>query len=485
VATSATYSSNKRFFLNLANPTHALVIDPQGAATMVYAPEPQNEFIIDNGGSGYTQTGGWTNLTNTLAFQLDYDYAAAGSGRATATWSFNGIPNGSYQVFARWIPFVNRATNAPFTILNGTTPISTVLVNQQLPPNDDQSNAVTWKSLGTFSTTVGALAVRLANDANGYVIADAVRIVANGIPPQVPEMDVAGFDHSIDTGDLAPALDDATDFGPTALLVDSTEHAFTISNNGNAPLHLTGTPPVVISGAHAADFLLVSQPAAIIGPGQKTTFRVIFHPLGAGLRTALVSIANNDDTEHPYTFALQGTGVEAAPPPPPPALAHNAAWPEDVNADDRVSPRDVLIVINELMSQAEATSAAPLAATAAEFTTSTYYVDVTGDGRVTTRDVLVVVNYLLNAPSAAPVAAGVDVVASALGATWNESAGEAPPRPQMNPVVEKAVEIPPSVDPPMLLTPESVRTAPGEADEGVDLLVVGADIDLAAIGLFE
>lgn len=488
VLASADYSSNKKFFLNLTDPVNALTVDPQGAATMVYAPEPQNDFIIDDGALGYTQSPGWTNVTNTLAYQLDYDYAAAGSGHATASWTFTDIPNGPYQVFARWIPFVNRATNAPYTISNGTTTLDTVLVNQQTTPNDDQSNGVTWHSLGTFEATFETLSVQLTNAANGYVIADAIRIVRGGIGPQVPEMDVSGFDHSVNTGDMTPALEDATDFGPVPLLIDSQAHLFMVSNNGNADLHLTGNPAVTISGANAGDFILLTQPSAVVAPGKATAFSIVFHPTGPGLRTAVVSIANDDDTEHPYTFAVQGTGSEAAPPPA--AVPHNAAWPEDVNADNRVSPSDALILVNQILSQTQtqtaAPSAAPLAAPAAASATPTYYVDVNGDGRVSPSDLLQVVNYLLSppvtAPAAAPAAEGVDAVASALGAPGEESSDEAPPAFAEDTTAEAAAAASPSEEPPLLLSPASVE-AVLEADESSELPVEAADLDplLAAL----
>jgi hypothetical protein len=42
-----------------------------------------------------------------------------------------------------------------------------------------------------------------------------------------------------------------------------------------------------------------------------TTFQVTFDPAGAGLRSATLSIANNDVTggENPYTFRVQGIGT--------------------------------------------------------------------------------------------------------------------------------------------------------------------------------
>jgi hypothetical protein len=300
-------------------------------------------------------------------------------------------------------------------------------------------------------------------------------------------MDVAGFDHSIRTGDVTPAAEDATDFGEVPMLVDSAVHVFTITNTGNAPLHLTGSPPVVISGAHAAEFTILSQPAAVLAPGGKSTFSIIFHPLAGGLRTALVTIANNDDTEHPYEFVVQGTAGE---PPPPPGFAHNAALPEDVNGDQAVSPRDLLIIVNSLAAQAQAPAAAPLvaspAAAPAANAASTYYVDVNGDRRLSPVDALWVINYLLTrpaaAPSAAPTAAGVDAVASALGATSGESADEASPMLALDTAAVAADGVAPAGQPPQLLSPASVGAAL-EAEQSFDPLVEAAELDPLLVAL--
>ncbi len=313
VTSMATYAPNEKFYLNLSNPLHAALADPQGVGTIIFAEPPPNEYIMDDGDPGYSQTAGWTNLTNTLAYQLDYNYHAAGSGTGAAKWTFSDILSGSYQVFAHWIPFSNWATNAPFTVLDGANALGTVLVNQQQAPTGDQSNGITWQSLGTFQTNSGTLAVRLDDNANGFVIADAIRIVSDGIAPQIPEMDVAGFDRSIADGATTPSFDDGTDFGGIASTTSSATHTFTITNNGNADLHLTGSPAVEITGVNPQDFAVISQPATTISAGASTTFQVMFHPATTGPRQAIVSIANDDGNEQPYTFELQGTGLAAGP----------------------------------------------------------------------------------------------------------------------------------------------------------------------------
>jgi hypothetical protein len=178
IASGAT-GSNETFFLNLSGPSNAGMVDPQGVGTIVFGSAPADR-IIDNDDAGFGATQGWVNVTNTLAYQLDYAHHAAGTANDRATWTFDGLLPGQYQVLTRWIPFSNRATNAPYTILDGPNSLGTALVNQQLEPAGDVSNGVTWQSLGTFQISTGSLAVRLGGNANGFVIADAVRIVPQG-----------------------------------------------------------------------------------------------------------------------------------------------------------------------------------------------------------------------------------------------------------------------------------------------------------------
>jgi len=202
-----------------------------------------------------------------------------------------------------------RAIRA-YTVFDGSTNLGTVRVNQQLLPAGDSSNGVVWQSLGTFNNTTGTLKVQLGDNANGYVIADAIRIVAGGIGEQVPEMDVSGFDSSIGDGASAPQFADGTDFGTLPATTGTTTHTFTITNTGNADLHLSGSPHVTISGAAAQDYTVIAQPADTVAPGRTTTFQVMFHPNSAGARQAFISIANNDPSEPNYSFEILGTGSD-------------------------------------------------------------------------------------------------------------------------------------------------------------------------------
>ncbi len=129
-----------------------------------------------------------------------------------------------------------------------------------------------------------------------------------------PEIAVEGNATGIADGDTTPSLTDHTDFGSTATAGRTVPHTFTVRNTGGAALNLTGTPKVVVSGTHAADFSVTLQPGSpVAGSGGTTTFEVTFDPIAHGLRTAIVTIANDDSDENPFDFAIQGTGVNTAP----------------------------------------------------------------------------------------------------------------------------------------------------------------------------
>ena len=124
-----------------------------------------------------------------------------------------------------------------------------------------------------------------------------------------PEMDVSGLGTSIVDGDTTPQTGDDTDFGQVDVSSGTNGNPFTITNTGFAALNLTGVPIVDITGAHASDFTVTTLPASpVAAAGGTTVFEITFDPNSTGLRTATVSIANNDSDENPYSFDIQGTG---------------------------------------------------------------------------------------------------------------------------------------------------------------------------------
>jgi hypothetical protein len=147
-------------------------------------------------------------------------------------------------------------------------------------------------AINTRSATINI--VNDDTDENPYIF----NIQGFGI---VPEIDVQGNSASIADNDLTPSIADWTDFSSTA-----STRTFTIFNNGNITLNVG---PIVISGANAADFSVITTPSSTVAAFSTTTFVVLFSPSALGLRTATITFSNNDSTENPYNFNIQGTGV--------------------------------------------------------------------------------------------------------------------------------------------------------------------------------
>ena len=125
------------------------------------------------------------------------------------------------------------------------------------------------------------------------------------------EIAIKGSGSAIVDGDTSASSSDGTDFGDVSSSGGTAESTFTIENSGDKPLNLTTDPRVVISGADASAFSVTTDAAAVINANSSTTFEIEFAPTSAGIKNALVTVANDDLDEGTYTFAIQGTGAEA------------------------------------------------------------------------------------------------------------------------------------------------------------------------------
>ena len=181
-------------------------------------------------------------------------------------------------------------------------------------------NGSSWTQIGGNAATVqhsfaseGSYTVRLTvTDDNGATAEDQIYITVDGDAapaPTFPEIVVKGNGNEIADGDASPDVGDDTNFGSAAIAGGTVSHTFTIENTGDADLTLSGTPIVAISGANAGDFTVTAQPSSPVAAGGSTTFTVQFDPSATGVRSATISIANDDADENPYNFDIQGTGT--------------------------------------------------------------------------------------------------------------------------------------------------------------------------------
>ncbi len=102
-------------------------------------------------------------------YGADYLYAEAGSGDRQMTWEFTVPEDGRYRVEAWWAAQDNRASNAPYAI--------DFIGRQETVRVDQRENGGQWNLLaeGHFSASTPA-EIMLSNDADGFVIGDAIRV---------------------------------------------------------------------------------------------------------------------------------------------------------------------------------------------------------------------------------------------------------------------------------------------------------------------
>lgn len=266
-------------------------------------PPPPVVSIIDNGAAGFSTTGPWIPYGG-LGYQGNIAYDAnPSSGNATASWTFQVQP-GVYRVAATWAGQWNLATNAQYTIRDNGVVRATAQVNQRSGPNDFTSDGATWENLGgNIVVTGNTLTVTLANNGNGYVFADAVRIERVGEPPSGPEVNL--FEGVTPLADGTGAVN----FGSTSTGTPLTK-TFTVRNDGFDPLVLQ--PNISLPAGYS---LVAGFGATTLAAGESTTFRVRLDAASAGTYGGTLTFRSNDADEGEYTITLQGTVADVPPPP--------------------------------------------------------------------------------------------------------------------------------------------------------------------------
>ncbi len=136
-----------------------------------------SQIIVDDVDAQFV--GNWGSSSYIPGFYGNvYRYHYPDSGYGYAAWTFDLPLSGSWEVFAIWTSYPNRATDAPYTI-NHADGSTTIRVNQEL-------NGGEWISLGVYNFNAGTASVVLSDDANGVVIADAIKLVSSGFVPELP-----------------------------------------------------------------------------------------------------------------------------------------------------------------------------------------------------------------------------------------------------------------------------------------------------------
>ena len=285
--------------------------------TVVHIDETSGNVLTPSSGtmSGILSGSGWSLFggDQVLAY-----YSASGAEPAAPTFLAGVHGDGNAACFDAGTGW--NGTTCPGT---GTSNLPVGLTNATdcvalFPGIAESDNA---KYTGTLTGTATALRASI-NDRTNWSVNDATAfaIAPGDYSPSVtcatvaPEIDVLGNSTSIPDGDITPIPGDDTDFGSVALGSALAPVTFTIDNSaGAADLTLTGTGPNYVTISGDPGFTISTQPTgATVTTTVDLDFAVTFTSSCAnhsaiGTYSAVVSIANDDADEDPYTFTVQAT----------------------------------------------------------------------------------------------------------------------------------------------------------------------------------
>ncbi len=156
---------------------------------------------------------------------------------------------------------------------------------------------------------------------SNYVTGDANSTIRfsqlNGATISGAEIQVIGYDTDdgsiavINSGDITRAsCSNNTYLLPNVIGSGADYYGFTIQNLGTANLTLTGAPNMVTITSSPPGFTIAQQPSGSVIPvGAQYDFGINFEPTIVGAHTAIITIANDDTDENPYTFIIEAEGV--------------------------------------------------------------------------------------------------------------------------------------------------------------------------------
>lgn len=168
-----TYSGSVSFLNNDANESP---FDFELAGAVNEAP-PEGVRIIDNGDTGFSQTGNW--LHHAFGYGGDMLSGNGINGVDTARWQFTSLQAGTYDVDVTWQRAGDRETEVTYRISSevGGTELARATIDQTKNPTGEMFGGRPFQTLHRVTIAQDTLVVDLSTlGTDATVIADAVRI---------------------------------------------------------------------------------------------------------------------------------------------------------------------------------------------------------------------------------------------------------------------------------------------------------------------
>jgi hypothetical protein len=168
--------------------------------------------LIDDGESGFSLEDNppqnWAYLASSAGFQADHLFNSPRPSDDKAVWQFTGLQAGAYEVQVTYPPTAAAASNAPYRVYAGNQLLLETQVDQRTSPCGPMDQGVPWESLGIVAISGSSLSVELHDDADGGIVADAVRLV-----PVKNRLEIVALNKSLN-GDTVSARVSVTSTAP-------------------------------------------------------------------------------------------------------------------------------------------------------------------------------------------------------------------------------------------------------------------------------
>lgn len=156
-----------------------------------------SEHIIDRESIGFYADGNWSVSTSIPGYEgSDYLLSAPGTGSNVATWNLDIIR--TFDIYAKWSATPRRGSNVKFIVhhLDSMNNLVTETVTV-----DQRENGGEWLKLGTYRMSTLTGRVTVSDDADGWVVADAILFKEVGVstdgepapPPPTGDSDQDGI----------------------------------------------------------------------------------------------------------------------------------------------------------------------------------------------------------------------------------------------------------------------------------------------------
>lgn len=158
--------------------------DPPPPPKPIEVPRPAYERDVDEGSDGYSERGAWLPWSGGRNGTHRYHQGSDPS-PATASYAFDKLVPGEYQLLAAWTPAPHHASKARYAVKLGGKEVAAFAADQR-PWAPGPGGFV---ALGSFAVPAGqaTATVELAGNADGDVVADEVRLVCTKADTTTPD----------------------------------------------------------------------------------------------------------------------------------------------------------------------------------------------------------------------------------------------------------------------------------------------------------